>query len=194
MFVNCAFDAEFQPIFYGIIFAIVRSGFVARCVLEADDALENRFAKIQNIISECRYSIHDISRTETNGDPPLPRFNMPLELGVFIGARRYGGADHAEKRALIFDTEQYRYQRFISDIAGQDIQYHNGDVTHAITKTAAWLRSKSRRTTIPGGAAIAAEYIKFQGDLPKLLQELNLNADEMTYSDYLTLIENYVTV
>lgn len=119
---------------------------------------------------------------------------MPLELGVFIGARRYGGPEHAEKRALILDTIPYRYQRYISDIAGQDIQYHNGDVAQAITKTAAWLRSKSRRTTIPGGAAIAAEYIKFQADLPNLLQVLNLSPDEMTYSDHLALIENYVTV
>lgn len=193
MFVNCAFDAQFQPLFYGIVFAIVRSGFRARCALEADDALENRFAKIQNIIAECRYSIHDISRTEADGDPPLPRFNMPLELGVFIGARRYGGADHAEKRALILDTIPYRYQRFMSDIAGQDIQYHNGSVTEAITRTASWLRNKSRRSTVPGGAAIAAEYAEFQAALPSILAELGLEAHEMTFNDYLVLIESYVT-
>lgn len=190
---NCAFDPQFQPIFYGIVYAIVRSGFRARCALEADDALENRFAKIQNIISECRFSIHDISRTETDGDPPLPRFNMPLELGVFIGARRYGGPEHAEKRALILDTVAYRYQKFISDIAGQDIQYHGGDVTTAIAKTAAWLRNKSRRKTIPGGAAIAAEYEEFNGTLPAILAGLELNLDELTFSDYLSIIESYVT-
>lgn len=76
---------------------------------------------------------------------------MPLELGVFIGAKRYGGAGHSEKRALILDTTPYRYQRFISDIAGQDIQYHHGSVVEAITKAASWLRNKSRRKTVPGG-------------------------------------------
>lgn len=191
MFVNCAFDAQFQPLFYGIVFAIVRSGFRARCALEADDALESRFGKIQSIIAECRYSIHDISRTEVDGNPPLPRFNMPLELGVFIGAKRYGGAEHAEKRALILDTIPYRYQRFMSDIAGQDIQYHNGSVVEAITKTASWLRNKSRRLTVPGGAAIAAEYAEFQSALPSILAGLGLQ--EVTFSDYLALIESYIT-
>lgn len=118
---------------------------------------------------------------------------MPLELGVFIGARTYGGARHAEKRALIFDSVPYRYQRFISDIAGQDIAYHNGSVTTAITRTASWLRNKSRRTTIPGGALIAAEYEEFRAALPNILQELQIHPDEMTFSDYLALIESYVT-
>lgn len=190
---NCAFDAQFQPLFYGIIFTIVRSGFRARCALEADDALESRFAKIQGIIGECRYSIHDISRTEVDGIPPLPRFNMPLELGVFIGAKRYGGAQHSDKRALILDTVPYRYQRFISDIAGQDIQYHNGSVVEAIAKTASWLRNKSRRTTVPGGTAIAAEYAQFQADLPSILAGLGLQENEVTFSDYLALIESFIT-
>ena len=81
VFINCPFDAEYKPIFYAIVFTIVRAGYRARCALETDDAAENRLGKIIKIISECRYGIHDISRTETNGDPPLPRFNMPLELG-----------------------------------------------------------------------------------------------------------------
>ena len=190
---NCAFDPQFQPLFYGIVFAIVRSGFRVRCAMEADDALESRFAKIQSIIAECRYSIHDISRTEVDGDPPLPRFNMPLELGVFIGAKRYGGPRHSEKRALILDTVPYRYQRFISDIAGQDIQYHNGNIVEAITKTASWLRNKSRRTTVPGGAAIATEYAEFQAALPTILHGLGLQEHEVTFSDYLALIESYIT-
>lgn len=112
---------------------------------------------------------------------------------MFIGARRYGGPEHAEKRALIFDTTPYRYQRFISDIAGQDIQYHNGNVVEAITRTASWLRNKSRRTTIPGGAAIAAEYAQFQTSLPEILEGLNLQVQELTFSDYLVLIESYIT-
>lgn len=161
--------------------------------MEADDALESRFAKIQSIIGECRYSIHDISRTEVDGDPPLPRFNMPLELGVFIGAKRYGGSQHADKRALILDTIPYRYQKFISDIAGQDIQYHQGDVTAAITRTASWLRNKSRRKTVPGGAAIAAEYANFRAARPSILAGLGLEEHEVTFSDYLTLIESYIT-
>src|SRR5215204_7729452 len=81
-----------------------------------------RCSKIQAIIEECRYGIHDISRTEADGDPPLPRFNMPLELGLFLGARQYGNRDQKAKRCVIYDRELYRFQKYISDIAGQDIQ------------------------------------------------------------------------
>jgi hypothetical protein len=192
VFVNCAFDLQYKPIFYAIVYTIIRSGFRARCALEADNGLENRFAKIQKIIGECRYGVHDISRTETDGVPPLPRFNMPLELGVFIGARAYGGEGHEEKHALILDREQYRYQRFISDIAGQDIKSHDGEPEEAVKCVAQWLRSKSRRKTIPGGAAIWTEYHKFQMDYPAILAELALQEDEVTYSDYLSIAANYI--
>lgn len=193
MFVNCPFDPQYKPIFDAVVYTVIRSGFRVRSALEMDDATENRFAKIQNIISECRYSIHDISRTEPDGDPPLPRFNMPLELGVFIGAKRFGGKAHQSKRALILDTEQYRYQRFISDIAGQDIRAHGNSEQAAIAEVAAFLRSKSGRTTVPGGAAISAEYQEFRQSLPEALNGLQLLPEEMTFSDYLTLVVAFVT-
>jgi len=100
VFINCPFDAEYKQLFYAIVFTVIRSGFRARCALETDDASENRFAKICSIIKDCRYGVHDISRTEADGNPPLPRFNMPLELGVFLGAKSYGGPAQKNKRCI----------------------------------------------------------------------------------------------
>jgi hypothetical protein len=193
VFINCAFDANFQPIFHAIVFAIIRSGFRARCALETQDGAENRFAKIQTIIEQCRYGIHDISRTETDGDPPLPRFNMPLELGVFLGAKRYGDAAQKRKRALILDAQQYRYQRLISDMAGQDIVSHNGDPLVAMSAVVTWLRQHSRVTTMPGGQAIVAEYQQFLADLPAVLTARQLQADEMTFGDYSAIAAAWIT-
>jgi hypothetical protein len=105
VFVNCPFDADFKPLFNAIVFTVIRSGFRVRCALETDNAAENRFAKICTIIKDCAYGIHDISRTEVDGDPPLPRFNMPLELGVFLGARQLGTASQRSKRCVIYDRE-----------------------------------------------------------------------------------------
>lgn len=98
VFINCPFDAEYRPNFNAIVFTVVRSGYRARCALEMDDATQNRLGKVIGIISECRYGIHDISRTETNGEPPLPRFNMPLELGLWLGAHHLGREDQEGKR------------------------------------------------------------------------------------------------
>jgi hypothetical protein len=193
VFVNCAFDRDFQPIFHGIVFAIIRSGFRARCALETQDGAENRFAKIQQIIEQCRYGIHDISRTESGGDPPLPRFNMPLELGVFLGAKRYGAEGQKRKRALILDREPYRYQRLISDIAGQDIASHDGNPAEAIAAVTTWLRQQSRVTTVPGGQAVAVEYGQFQQDLPDILAARKLDVSEMTFGDFTAIAAAWIT-
>jgi hypothetical protein len=192
VFVNCAFDAGFRPLFYAIVFAVTRSGFIARCALEADDSAETRFVKIQRIVEECRFGIHDISRTQLDGLPPLPRFNMPLELGLFLGARRYGSPAQRRKRLLILDTEQYRYQRFVSDLAGQDIHAHADRTDLAIERVATWLRIQSDSTTVPGGKRIVEEFDAFQLALPQALEDRRLQPDEMTFGDYVAVAAGYI--
>lgn len=59
-------------------------GFVARCALEEDDAGEFRLSKIERIIEECRFGINDLSAVALDVVTGLPRFNMPLELGLFL--------------------------------------------------------------------------------------------------------------
>jgi len=103
VFINCPFDEEYKPIFDVIIFTVHDAGFVARCALEISDATQNRFEKIVKIISESKYGIHDISRTELDPLNSLPRFNMPLELGLFLGCRKFGSRKHSTKVCVILD-------------------------------------------------------------------------------------------
>lgn len=172
---------------------MIRSGFKPRCAAEVDDSAQVRLVKIQDIIAECRYGIHDLSRTESDGEPPLPRFNMPLELGLFLGAKRYGPRQQTQKRALVLDTQPYRYQRFISDIAGQDIHAHGGDPVRAAKEVAIWLRQQSRSTTIPGGARIGEEFATFSALMSDIIAERQLSSDEMTFGDFVELANTYVT-
>lgn len=192
VFINCPFDATYKPLFYAIVFSIIRSGFTPRCAIEVDDSAQVRLTKIESIIEECRYGVHDLSRTETDGDPPLPRFNMPLELGVFLGARRYGDSLQKRKRALILDTQQYRYQKFISDVAGQDIHAHGGSPSTAAKTVAIWLRQQSRYTTIPGGTKIAGEFDAFMTILPALLDDRQLAPDDLTFGDFAEIAKSYI--
>jgi hypothetical protein len=85
VFINCPFDDDYRALFRAIIFAVIACGFRARCALEISDAATARIEKIYKIISECGYGVHDISRTELDEVNQLPRFNMPLELGIFLG-------------------------------------------------------------------------------------------------------------
>jgi len=68
---------------------------------------------------------------------------MPYELGLFIGCTVFADGPHKNKKALILDRERYRYARYLSDIAGQDIQDHKGDVAQLIKKVRNWLASQS---------------------------------------------------
>ena len=153
-----------------------------------------RLVKIETIIKGCRFGIHDLSRTEPSGEPPLPRFNMPLELGIFLGAQRFGDAVQKRKRALILDTQQYRYQRFVSDIAGQDIHAHAGSPTRAAREVATWLRDQSRSKSVPGGNRIAGEFETFLALLPELLADRQLSGDELTFNDFAQLATSYIDI
>lgn len=192
VFINCPFDRAFEPTRNAIVFAIYDCGFIPRCALEENNAGNIRFDKIQRIIAECKFGVHDISRTELDEVNQLPRFNMPLELGVFLGARRYGTKEQKNKNCLILDREQYRYQKYISDIAGQDIRAHNDNPETAIGLIRDWLNAASERKTIPGGRDITRRYLEFLRDLPEICRNARLEADEITYNDFSAFATNWL--
>ncbi len=110
VFINCPFDEDYKPFLDAIVFTVYDCGFIVRCALEEDDASQVRIDKIYSIIEDCKYGIHDISRTELDRTSNLPRFNMPFELGVFLGTKKFGSEEQKRKKCLILDKEQYRYQ------------------------------------------------------------------------------------
>ncbi len=184
VFINCPFDLHYRDLFEAIVFAVSDCGFRARCALESDDGSQIRIEKIFNVISDCRFGIHDISKTELDEANRLPRFNMPLELGLFLGAKRYGQGEQREKICLILDRENYRYQKFISDISGQDIRSHGDQPRAAIVMVRNWLRNAQPSTNMPGGALIGNRYDVFRDELPSLCSTLRLSVDELTFTDY----------
>jgi hypothetical protein len=192
VFINCPFSSDYQDHFRAMVFTVVRSGFNPRCALETDDGAQNRFDKICEIIRECRLGIHDISKTELDAKSNLPRFNMPLELGVFLAAKKFGEVRQKSKRCIIFDRSNYRYQAFISDIAGQDIHSHENNVLVLITKIASWLRAESKDKSVPGGKVIANEFKVFTAALKQICTDRRLEVEELTYADYHTLSAQWV--
>jgi hypothetical protein len=175
-----------------LLFAIFDCGFVPRCALEVDDSSEVRFEKILRIIDDCRFGIHDISRIELDPNTKTPRFNMPLELGVFLGAKRFGEGRQKNKRCLILDKERYRYQPFISDIAGHDIQSHHDEPEKLITIVRNWLNAATSRKTIPGGTTIVNRWRQFNKDLPAMCAAIPISPDELTYNDYANFISTWL--
>ena len=151
VFINCPFVNDYLILRNALLFAIFDCGFIPRCTLEEDDSGNVRFNKIQKIISECRFGVHDISRTELDQETQTPRFNMPFELGVFLGAKLFGNRQQKGKVCLVLDREKYRYQTFLSDIFGHDIRSHENKPENVIRHIRNWLNNASGRKTIPGG-------------------------------------------
>jgi hypothetical protein len=144
------------------------------------------------MIQSCRLGVHDISRTQLDAENQLPRFNMPFELGLFVGAARFGVATQKTKMSLILDRERYRFQKFISDIAGQDIAAHKDDADNAIKALRTWLASIPTKAVLPGGAAIVRRYRAFHSAMPEILRKLELEPDELTFSDYVNMVQTWL--
>lgn len=183
VFVNCPFDVQYNPMFEAIVFAIHDCGFIARCAREEEDSGDLRFDKLVRIIDECKYGIHDISKADLDVTTGLARFNMPLELGLFMGARRYAEKGHynKDKKTLVLDTEQYRYQQFISDLAGTDISSHENDIKTLITKIRDFLFHNTKRKSIVSGAYIYERYQLFITSLPDFCNTLHWEREDLSF-------------
>ncbi|CAN5894288.1 hypothetical protein BH18ACT11_BH18ACT11_14110 [soil metagenome] len=179
VFINCPFDPDYRSMLDALVFAVHDCGFQARCALEMDDSGRVRIENLVDLIQECRYGIHDISRTELDDANNLPRFNMPLELGLFMGATRFGSTKQKRKRTLILDREPYRYQKFISDIAGQDIKSHDDDPDLAMRQVRNWLSNSPTmaETIIPSATRIVDRYTLFREELPELCRRSHLDPE-----------------
>lgn len=193
VFINCPFSSDYQAIFRAICFAVYACTFRPRCALEISDSSQNRLSKIQNIIRECQYGIHDISFMALDSKSKLPRLNMSFELGLFLASKSFGLGRQKRKNALILDRSGYRYQKALSDISGQDIALHNGDPNKAISEVRDWLDTcQGGSYSIPGGEYIAAQFKEFRKQLPSASAAINLNANKLTFSEICRAIESWL--
>jgi hypothetical protein len=177
--------------FRAIAFTVMDCGFEARCALEEDNANKPRYHKLIEMIGQCPYGIHDISRTQLDPLSRLPRFNMPLELGLFMGASAYGVVP---KQCLILEKERYRYQKFISDISGNDVSAHHDKPRLAIVCVRDWLVQHRREVVRPTGDRIWNKYRLFTKELPRQCERQNLTWTKLTFSELIAQIQAWLTV
>lgn len=188
VFINCPIDYEYRPLFYAVVFTVIRCDFYPRCAEEEADSSEIRLNKILRMISECKYGIHDLSRTKLDRKTHLPRFNMPFELGIFFAAKHFGDYEQNKKNCLIFEKQSHSYEKYISDIKGQDIASHSNKPETIISRIRDWLDTNSIKTNLPGGSVLWNEYQRFRKWLPSECHSINLQIAELTYGNYAELV------
>lgn len=193
VFINVPFDNRYKRLFDALVFAVHACGLEARCALERDSG-GDRIDKVIRLIGECRYGIHDLSRVTLDAVERLPRFNMPFELGIFLGARYFGGTGQQDKAALILERDPFRYRIFCSDLAGHDIRAHHNDVRLAMSHVRNWLIENPAKHSVPGDAALEEQYLRFLRQLPYMCREEGLKPDRLSFNDYKRLVTAWIDV
>jgi hypothetical protein len=190
IFINCPFDSEFQPFLRAILFTVCALGCKPRSALEESDSSTLRLEKIYKLIQECRFSIHDLSRTELSLSTRMPRFNMPLELGIFLGIKRSAAGKSRKKTCLIFVKNKYDIS-FVTDLNGMDVEGHGDKPEKVIASIRNWLCNDAKIEGLPA-SIIRKHYLKFEGDWPDILKNLGFEPDEPGYGDVLKSVGSWL--
>lgn len=161
VFINCPFDPGYEPILKAVLFCVMRFGLIPRLATERSNAGETRIAKIEGLIRESRFSIHDLSRCQSQAIGEHYRMNMPFELGMDFAAARFGSDALRQKELLVLEEQPYRYQAAISDLAGIDIEHHGGRPEQAVRRVRNWLSGRKGFENV-GVSKLLAEYEDFQ--------------------------------
>lgn len=125
VFLNVPYDRKFENLFLACIVGISAFGFVPRATLEIRTS-QRRLEKIRNLIAQCRYSVHDLSRVELDASAPrVPRFNMPFELGLAVARQMTSGRTHDW---FVCEAKDRRLLKSLSDLNGTDPYVHGGTI------------------------------------------------------------------
>ncbi len=150
VFINCPFDDAYQASHDAIVLTVVSFGMEPRSALETGTTAKPRMRRIFEALEQSDFSIHDLSRPF--GDPShdnLARFNMPFEFGMAyqlaeMSAAR--GRDH-DWMCLVLNT--HRHAEYLSDLAGHDLETHDGTPASIIPPLFGWLSTRPRVPATP---------------------------------------------
>lgn len=122
-FLNIPYDNEFQDLYLAYIAGLSAYGLRPRATLELPGGAR-RLERILELVGDCYYSIHDLSRVELDlNEPPTPRLNMAFELGLAVAWDWLHPQQHLW---FVYETRDRRALKSLSDLAGTDVYIHDG--------------------------------------------------------------------
>lgn len=184
VFINAPFDKAYEPLFEALLFTVMACGYRVRCALEVDDSGDIRLDKLVGLIRESPRSVHDLSRIEL-GENELPRFNMPFELGLALGAKRFGGASRRNDRIKIMVEEPYRLPAYLSDLGGNDPDAHHREPQRVIRIIRNFLQRTPAGGMIAGPTKLAVDFDRFKAGLADKARTIDFEPEELSgFADY----------
>ncbi len=104
VFLNIPYDKEFEGLYVAYIVGLTQLGLRVTAALAVPN--QGRLETIMRSIEKSNVSIHDLSRDRLSKG--IPRFNMPLELGLALYRSH---ATKGRHRVYVFDGKPYRAQK-----------------------------------------------------------------------------------
>lgn len=195
VFINCPFDSEYYSLLRPLLFTIAYLGFNARIALETSDSGQTRIDKICELVRTSKYSVHDLSRLKATKKGEFYRLNMPFELGIDYGSRRFAANRLRMKRSLILEEGAYDYRRALSDISGLDIKNHGNDPIKLVQAIRNWFVETVGLKDVEGPTAIWYRFTDFTSDfnarrLAEGFSRADLNI--MPIPEYLRFIKSWI--
>ncbi len=163
IFINCPFDDDYTRLLRPLLFSAVRAGLTVRIASEIFDSGVARIHRICDLVRESKYSVHDLSRMRASFEGEIHRMNMPFELGLDIGCRVFSRGLRSQKRCLILGTEQYEYQKALSDLSNSDIKRHKDQPEDVVRQVRNWFVEVGI-DGVPSGTVIWEQFNEFMAD------------------------------
>lgn len=208
VFINCPFDPGYQDHLWGLAFCILESRFTPQLALDVASASFGQFEKIKKQIANCRFTIHDLSRTKT------PRFNMPLELGFALGlefaeisgkeksgkngkdAKKQAGTERLKvdgrRQTLVICEDPDNLKQVASDLKG--VEVHDYNSTRALVRTVArWLRpNRDKSILVPDPEVIAGRFDHFWQQINDQAPRLGKTPSDFPWDERCELVLEYM--
>lgn len=195
VFINCPFDPDYYPLLQPLLFTIVYLGFNPKIALERSDSGEQRIDKICELIKESKYSIHDLSRLKSKERGEFYRLNMPFELGVDYGSRRFAANELKTKKYLILEKGTFDYRKALSDISGVDIKSHDNQPAKMVQAIRNWFVETVGLKNVAGPTAIWYEFNDFASDFYTQRKSEGFSREDlnvMPVREYIDFIKNWL--
>ena len=146
VFLNIPYDAKFERLYLAYIVGLIALGLKPRATLAIPGGAA-RLDRIVELVQSCAYSVHDLSRVQMDRTPPqTPRFNMPFELGLAVSWAKLYPRRHVW---FVFESENRRAQKSLSDINGTDLNIHDGTIEGVMRELCNAFVRTAQRPSVP---------------------------------------------
>ena len=164
VFLNVPYDSAFENLYLAYIAGLSAFGLIPRATLEIPTS-RRRLERILELIQQCPYSIHDLSRVQLDARAPrVPRFNMPFELGLAVAQ----DAGNRGETWYVGETVPYRVSKSLSDLDGTDVRVHRGTVRGVFGALCDIFVRKTRQPSVQEMYRI---YLVLRRNLPNMMRQ-----------------------